>query len=205
MDMRIGGIVVGSSNPVDPAPEVALHLFHQCTCESFKILHFAGIEGHDHPAELAHVIASAVGECAEVSLSALPVECRSRPLVRGRAVPADIGEMLGERPFSLGAHHGYRSLDPDPALRRPGMMAPRRCRPAAAPLIPDLSRREAWPCIAAHLPPACRPGESAQLGWRPAPAILAGCAEPRFEIPLVPHQGSPSAASRKQRPGLHTG
>src|SRR5215475_11844581 len=138
MDVRVVGVPMIDRDPLEPGPEITLHLGDEVAGEGFEIGHLGGIFRRDDEAEVMPIVMAA------------PYEGRSvRPVLRGAehmrlltiaadAVAPQVGDVGGERrrtegtgpmPDDAGLHDDAAMTRKEPAGAERGASSP-ECRTA---------------------------------------------------------------------------
>src|SRR5258708_2163616 len=103
MDMGIVSVPVIDRDPIEPGPEIALHLGDEVTGEGLQIGHLGGILRCDDEAEVMPIVMAAPCEGRRIG----PVLRRAEHVrlfaVTGDAVALQVGDMGGERRRPEGA------------------------------------------------------------------------------------------------------
>ena len=97
MDMRVLGVPVVDTHPVEPGIEILFHLADQIAGEGFEVRHLHRVVGRDDEPEVMPVLFTALREGPAVHIVAARPEQPGLLSVTGHALTAEIIEMGGER------------------------------------------------------------------------------------------------------------
>ena len=103
MDVRIVGVPVINRDPIQPRPEVVLHMLDEVTSKGSKVLHLGCFLGTDDEPEMMPVITGALGEGTQIGIVRDRVEHPGRHAVLGHTLSPEIGEMRPNRTGSAEA------------------------------------------------------------------------------------------------------
>src|SRR5215470_16877095 len=97
MDMRIVSVPMIDRDPIEPGPEIALHLGDEIAGEGFEIGHLSGILGCDDEAEVMPIVAAAPCEICGIGPVFRGAEHMSLLAVAGNAITLKVRNVGGER------------------------------------------------------------------------------------------------------------
>ena len=116
MDVRVLGIPVIDSRPVEARAKVAFGVGHQVARESLDIREFNGVIRRNNEPKMMPVLRAPLSESPMIDIVALGAEHPGRIAILGHAVAAEIGEMGGKgcafRPVTNHAGFDHRDARP---------------------------------------------------------------------------------------------
>ena len=113
MDVRVLGIPVIDSRPVEARAKVAFGVGHQVSRESLNIREFNGVIRRNNEPEMMPVLRAPLSESLMIDTVALGAERPGWIAILGHAVAAEIGEMGGKR-------RALHAMTHDPSLDHRG-------------------------------------------------------------------------------------
>ncbi|CAM5612877.1 hypothetical protein MAUB1S_10412 [Mycolicibacterium aubagnense] len=117
VDVRMFGIPVRDADPVEPGPEILLHLADELASKAFEVGHLDGVVGRDDEAEMMAVLLAPCREGLGIGVVDFGAEQPGLLSIPGDAFAAQIAQVGGERRASSRVAHDARL---DHGAARPG-------------------------------------------------------------------------------------
>src|SRR3569833_1225050 len=138
VNMRIVGVPMIDSDPVQPRREIALDVHHQLAGEGTQILHLGGILRRDDEAEMMPITLDTACERLLIRLLGLCVEHRGVCAIARDTIALEIADVLGQRRRAelSPAMPDHPRLDDHPARRRAQRQGQGSGPPSAVPRAP---------------------------------------------------------------------